>query len=213
MKAKLKQRLSVDERKHAMLAAARELFLAKGYAATSLEDIVNKSGGSLATLYQIFGNKEGLWRELVLSYCESVSSPLQDPHLSDGPPRQVLRAFAGRLLALLLNPEMAGGMRMIVAESAHNPDFAHAIYVAGPERGRKIVAEYLARQVQLGTLDIPDPALAGDLFCQMVEGDMLLWHACGIRPTWTDAELDRRLDAALDVFMAAYEPKSRPPAL
>jgi len=94
MKSKVKQRLNVDQRKQAMLMAARELFLAKGYAATNLDEVVAKSGGSLTTLYQIFGNKEGLWRELVLTYGTRVTAPLEDEHLSDGPPRTVLRDFA-----------------------------------------------------------------------------------------------------------------------
>lgn len=207
MKTKPKQRLSLDERKQAMLLAARELFLAKGYAATSLEDVVSKSGGSLATLYQVFGNKEGLWRELVLTYSTTVTSPLEDAKLSDGPPRKVLRDFAARLLALQMNPDVAGGMRMIITEGLQNPDLPNTIYTSGPVRGRRIIAQYLTRQVELGTLNIDDPALAGDLFCQMVEGDVVVWIACGIKPTWTEAEIERRLDTAVNIFLAAYETK------
>lgn len=37
-----------------------ELFLEKGYEHTSLSDIVAKGGGSLASVYKYFTNKEGL---------------------------------------------------------------------------------------------------------------------------------------------------------
>jgi AcrR family transcriptional regulator len=207
MKPKVKQRLNVDQRKQAMLMAARELFLAKGYAATNLDEVVAKSGGSLTTLYQIFGNKEGLWRELVLTYGTRVTAPLEDEHLSDGPPRQVLRDFAARLLALQLNPDVAGGIRIIIAEGKQFPDLSRTIYAAGPMRGRRIVAQYLARQVEHGTLDIPDPALAAEMFCQMVEGDVLLWLACGIGPSWTEADIKRRLDLAVEMFLNTFEGK------
>jgi TetR/AcrR family transcriptional repressor of mexJK operon len=207
MKTKIKQRLNVAERKQAMLTAARDLFLAKGYAATSLDEVVAKSGGSLTTLYQIFGNKEGLWRELVLTYGTRVTAPLEDEHLSDGPPRHVLRDFAQRLLALQLNPDVAGGVRIIMAEGAQFPDLARTIYSAGPVRGRRIVAQYLARQVEHGTLNVPDPALAAEIFCQMVEGDVLLWLACGIGPSWTEADINRRLDLAVDMFLNTFECK------
>ena len=55
------RRLSPDARRQAIMDAAKALFLSKGYAATSLEEIIATSGGSLATLYKLFGNKQGLW--------------------------------------------------------------------------------------------------------------------------------------------------------
>ena len=42
-----------------------EIFLEKGYENTSLTDIIKKSGGSLASVYKFFENKEGLFRAIV----------------------------------------------------------------------------------------------------------------------------------------------------
>ena len=44
------------------LQAAREVFLEQGYEAASVNDVVRRAGGSLATLYAQFGNKEGLFQ-------------------------------------------------------------------------------------------------------------------------------------------------------
>ncbi|RYD43145.1 MAG: TetR/AcrR family transcriptional regulator, partial [Sphingomonadales bacterium] len=53
-------RLSPRERRQsAILDAAESLFLEQGYERTSLAEIVKTSGGSLATLYELFGNKQG----------------------------------------------------------------------------------------------------------------------------------------------------------
>ena len=49
-----------EARRDAMLDAALELFLERGYGAISLTDVVKRSGGSLATLYELFGGKLGL---------------------------------------------------------------------------------------------------------------------------------------------------------
>lgn len=49
-----------ERRQSAILDAAESLFLEQGYDRTSLAEIVKRSGGSLATLYELFGNKQGL---------------------------------------------------------------------------------------------------------------------------------------------------------
>ena len=48
-----------------MIEAAESLFLEQGYDATSLAAVVKRSGGSLATLYELFGNKQGLLRAII----------------------------------------------------------------------------------------------------------------------------------------------------
>ena len=205
MKDKQKQRLSVDQRKLAMMAAARELFIAKGYAATSLDEIVAKSGGSLTTLYQLFGNKAGIWRELVHTYTERVVEPFEDSTRTEGPPRQVLRDVASRLLALQLSPDAAAGIRIIMAEGSQFPDLAQSLYDNGPLAGRKFVAQYLKHQVEIGTLRIDDIDLAAGFFFDLVNSDYMLWSACGLKPNLTPAEIDRRLDAAVNIFLKSYE--------
>src|SRR3546814_11941406 len=53
-----------ERRQSAILDAAESLFLEQGYERTSLAEIVKRSGGSLATLYELFGNKQGLLRAI-----------------------------------------------------------------------------------------------------------------------------------------------------
>ena len=49
----------LDRRKRAIIDAARALFVEQGYERTTLKDIVDRAGGSLATVYKVFGNKDG----------------------------------------------------------------------------------------------------------------------------------------------------------
>ena len=53
------------ERKEKFIQAGLEIFLENGYENTSLTDIIKKSGGSLASIYKFFENKEGLFRAIV----------------------------------------------------------------------------------------------------------------------------------------------------
>lgn len=48
-----------------ILKVSFDIFLQKGYANTSLSDIVSQSGGSLSTIYKYFKNKEGLFKAIL----------------------------------------------------------------------------------------------------------------------------------------------------
>ena len=51
--------------RHAVLAAARELFVSRGYTATSVAEIATRAGVSVDTIYATVGRKPILLRELV----------------------------------------------------------------------------------------------------------------------------------------------------
>ncbi len=48
-----------------MLGAARELLIEQGYGATAMQDIADRAGVAVQTLYFTFGNKRSLLKELV----------------------------------------------------------------------------------------------------------------------------------------------------
>ena len=58
------------ERQGAILSAALDCFTERGFAATTVEEIRNRSGASIGSIYHHFGGKEGLAAEL---YVEGLS--------------------------------------------------------------------------------------------------------------------------------------------
>lgn len=69
------QEIMVKER---LLTAALELFTAKGYAATSVREIVAAAGVTKPVLYYYFGSKEGLYLELMAKPFEEFSAILAE---------------------------------------------------------------------------------------------------------------------------------------
>ncbi len=69
-----------NQTQRALMDAAVELFVDGGYAGTSVEDIVQRSGISIGSLYHHFGNKAGLylalWEAWVQSLEEAVSKAI-----------------------------------------------------------------------------------------------------------------------------------------
>lgn len=86
----------------AALAAARALFLQRGYTATTVESIAHVAEVSAATIYKSYGGKAGLVRELcqrALAGAGPVPAEERSNALrSDGDPRELIEGW-GRLAA------------------------------------------------------------------------------------------------------------------
>lgn len=201
-------RLGVDERRGEILKAAKALFLQQGYAATSLEQVVAHSGGSLATVYRLFGNKEGLWRAIVGDFTTRITAPLFDPSAHDGHLRDTLLAMAMNMTKTNALGEIGGGIRLMLAEGGQNPELARSLFEEGPDRGKKLVAAYLAEENAAGRIEVADPATAAAHFCNLVVGDRLLRNACGLLKPATPEEDRPWVEAAVDMFLRAYGVKN-----
>ncbi|TYB57156.1 TetR/AcrR family transcriptional regulator [Nonomuraea sp. PA05] len=53
------------ETRRRLLSAAGELFVARGYGATTLQEVADRAGVAVQTVYFVFGNKRRLLKELV----------------------------------------------------------------------------------------------------------------------------------------------------
>src|SRR5436190_21484911 len=91
-------------RRRAILDAAAALFLERGFADTSVGDVVKRSGGSLATLYSLFGSKEGFFEALVGEMSAQMLGGLVEPEVGVKPLEEALRGFAERFLETALHP-------------------------------------------------------------------------------------------------------------
>ncbi|MEU8326400.1 helix-turn-helix domain-containing protein [Nonomuraea sp. NPDC048881] len=60
-----KRAQKAKETRRRILEAASELFVRDGYGATNLQDVAEKAGVAVQTIYFVFGNKRALLKELV----------------------------------------------------------------------------------------------------------------------------------------------------
>lgn len=195
-----------DKRRRAILDAARTLFLKQGYSATSLGDVVRLSGGSLATLYNLFGGKAGLFQAVVEEQCSWIVEKLDSADMADRPPACALHAVAERLIDLLLTEEGIGLLRVVVAEAPQVPEIGAVFLSAGAETARAKVVAYLAKQASRGVLSIEDPYGAATMFYQMVVGRYQLDLLCGKKVELTPEEKKRHLDFVVKAFMRICQP-------
>lgn len=79
------------------LKQALEVFWARGYKATSLDDLCAATQLSRSSLYGTFGNKRALYLAALKHYTESGSTHIAE-QLRDGPATAAIEAFVQRLI-------------------------------------------------------------------------------------------------------------------
>lgn len=108
-----------------MLAAALRLFVERGYAATSVREIVEETGVSKPVLYYYFRNKEGLYLEIMDGIGLLFQQRIADLQSTTGSSRQ-------RLLHFFV------GMFDSVRENLPVVSLAYSIYF-GPPQGAPFI--------------------------------------------------------------------------
>jgi AcrR family transcriptional regulator len=154
-------------RRHAFLQGAREVFLNQGYEAASVNDVVRLAGGSLATLYAQFGNKEGLFLAVVQDQHERVTAAMTPECVDHLPLEKGLQAIGEKYLRAVLARENLAFFRLIVGEGRKFPQSVQRYLSVGGEKVRAVVTSYL---------EVAAPGYAGDAgaaagyFLEMLRG-------------------------------------------
>jgi AcrR family transcriptional regulator len=199
-----------DKRRQAMLDAAAGLFSEKGYEATTLSEVVARSGGSLSTLYELFGSKAGLLVAMVAERCQRLTAVISDVAVAGLPLEAALGEIGRYGLSLLTNADSIGLLRIVIAESPRQPELGRLFYEAGPAAGRRILGRYLADEAERGALVIDDPEAAAIYFSQMLLGDLQMRALCAL-PVAEGDEADAHIARTVAAFMRLYAAPATPP--
>lgn len=191
-----------EARRRALLDAAARLFVTKGFEKTTLSDLVDAAGGSRATIYELFGDKAGLFRAMMEETNQRVVEQLAAARAAaTASPEEALVRFASHFLKGILNDEARAVVRVLVAESGRIPDIAEEFWRSGPAATVEQVADYLRALAGRGGLRIEDPTAAAQSFISMVVGDLFMKGLILPGPPVPDAEIERRVRAAVRLFL------------
>ena len=84
------------ERRQAIIEAALDEFIARGFAATRLDDIAKRAGVAKGTIYLHFKDKESMFEELIRTAIVPLVGRMQGPPPAGGTVRDVDRGFCAR---------------------------------------------------------------------------------------------------------------------
>ncbi|MER5419059.1 TetR/AcrR family transcriptional regulator [Streptosporangium roseum] len=124
-----KRAQKAQETRRRILAAALELFVQDGYGATNLQDVADRAGVAVQTIYFVFGNKRALLKELVdvtiAGDDEPVATmdrPWYAAALAAGTAQDMLRAYVAGTSVVLERVAPIG--RVLEAAVASDPEVA-----------------------------------------------------------------------------------------
>ena len=190
-----------QQRKEKILSAATGLFLSEGYGETSIDAIVEQSGGSKATLYTYYPSKADLFRAVV----DSIVTTHEGPELvSLKNVRETLVAFAEHRMAIIFSSNHRALMRLIISERDRFPDIARMYYEQGPLHSHMVLRDYFEALIERGLIDIR----SADEACEFFRG--MLLHQRYIEQLYLGAsplsaeEIGVKARHVVDRFLEAY---------
>ncbi|MCM2561816.1 TetR/AcrR family transcriptional regulator [Lutimaribacter sp. EGI FJ00015] len=187
-----------------VLHGAREVFMRDGFEGASVDDIARVAGVSKATLYAYFPDKRILFFEVVHSECERQAELAGSRIDESAPPRDVLTTVAWQIVPFLLSDFARRIFRICLAESDRFPELGRAFYESGPALGRARMTGYLREAAARGELRIDDFDLAAEQYSELCKAHVWTRSAFGVQTEFSQAELTRVIDGAVDTFLARY---------
>lgn len=198
-----------EPKREQILAGARQVFLARGFAASSMGEIARAAEVSKGTLYVYFDSKTALFHALIDEQKRNTAERLTEFDPDDHDVDAVLTTFARRFISALTAPGHIALVRMVIGASTEFPELSRAFFDSGPAYGAKRLAAYLAAQNAEGVLRVDDPEDAAWRFLGMCNAPSLVSVIMGAnRPS--PEEIERRAGGIVSAFMAAALPASRP---
>ena len=203
-----KGRCPLPERRRALLDAARDVFLERGFANATIDAVVERAGGSKATVYSLFENKEGLFAALVAEAAEELSALVQSYPL-DGRIEDDLRDFGHHYLEILTRPERLALFRLVLGECGRVPEVGEIFFRTGPQVIFRKVVDMLRSAADRGQIAVGDAEAMAHFFIDALRGHVHMEVLLNPTRRPTPREIERHVDFVVESFLRACRPPAR----
>lgn len=199
----------VERSRAAVLEAATTVFLRDGYDGASVDDIAREAGVVKRTIYNVFGDKETLFRETIhraIEIAERFSADLVEEtgRMQDAPTD--VPHVARRLASAVLRGPVLPLRRLLVSEIRRFPDLAADYRRRAPEAVMSALASALQELARAEQLRFDDADVAAEHFAFLIMGaDMDRGMFDASHPP-SESRVRERANAGAAAFLRAYGP-------
>lgn len=201
MKNKPRWERRKEARPQELLAAALDLFVERGYAATRLDDVAAHAGVSKGTLYLYFTNKEELFKAVVRENMLPVLTEAEEAidHYQ-GHSAELFREFMLGWWERIGSTKLSGITKLMMAESGNFPEVTQFYHDEVISRSNMLIIRMLERGIARGEFRRIDTVHANRVICAPIIMLMMWKHsfnACQIEPISPENYLDCFIDLVL----------------
>lgn len=196
----------VDER---ILDAALVVFLERGFAGASIDEIAARARAGKPTIYARFPDKEALFAAVVLRNVAVAIERFGSDVPSGATIDERLINLGKTILDWVLTGNTVDLMRVTISEASRLPDLASSVHRMARQRGEEAVGLILSETVQSDAL-APLPAFAPDqlpttaqIFVDLVVFPLVIRALFGENIESLQAELGPHLSGRVAFFLAA----------
>jgi len=123
------------ERREAIIEAALDEFISRGFTATRIDDVARRAGVAKGTIYLHFKDKESMFEELIRTALVPLIGRLHAPPPIGGSVRDAVEGFAQNFIREVATTRRGDIVRLIVAEGPRFPSIADFYYREVVSRG------------------------------------------------------------------------------
>lgn len=193
-----------DAKEAAIVAAARETFLAHGYDSASMDQIALAAGVSKRTVYNRFRSKEELFAAAIEESCRQilpVDAAAIEASLSA---EQFVSEMAHAFLRGVLAPEALALRRIAAFEAGRNPALGKTYLAHGPAYMAATYAPILERIAKREGLKIDDVETAIYQLGALISEPLFTEALLGAAPANLDAAIDEQIASGIRAFWRIY---------
>lgn len=188
---------SKKRQKHeAISAAAYALLEHHGYDGTSMLRIAKAAHASNETLYRWYGDKRGLFTQLVKDNATETQTLLETAIAVSDHPVEVLRSVAPVFLAMLLGERAILLNRAAAAEPTG--ELGRIISKSGRDVVQPLFDDVMDRLVHDQTVEAKR---ATQWFIGLLVGDLQIKRILGVQPALEPSEISAQVDQAIDALI------------
>jgi AcrR family transcriptional regulator len=134
-----------------IVAAALEVFVERGFAATKLEEVARRAGVTKGTVYLYFDSKEALFKAVVRQTIVPIFARGEQMVAGHhGSTAELFRELVRKWWELIGETSLSGIPKLMMAEAGNFPVLARFYYDEVISRGNRLMASVLERGIKSG---------------------------------------------------------------
>jgi AcrR family transcriptional regulator len=192
-----------------ILDAARRVFLERGLAGASIDEIATLARAGKPSIYARFADKEALFGAVVLDNCATAIERFGSNVPGGATMGDRLTSLGSMVLRWMLSGDTLDLMRISISEARRFPDLASNVHHMARQRGEETVAHLLSEAAQsdaLGALPAFAPerlATTARFFVDVVIFPLMIRGLFGEKRESLRAEIESHVARSVALFLAA----------